>query len=637
MCGILGCFSLTENISMTVLAPMLDKLSHRGPDHSEIFVDKNMNVGLAHARLSIIDLSSSGNQPMSSTCNRFTIVYNGEIYNHLELRKLFTDYNWNGVSDTETLLLCLQRWGLLTTLENLEGMFSFGLLDREKKTLTLCRDRFGEKPLYYGKVGQYFIFASELGAIKAHPNWHFNLNENALNEFLQLGAIQSPNSIFQNIQQLEPGKILTLDLKKQNIKQHHYWNLKQQLKTKENKKFNGTFAEAVTSLDQVLNEVVKSRMISDVPIGAFLSGGIDSSLIVAIMQAHSNRAINTFTVGFESKELDESLVASKTAKLIGTNHETINLSEKDILNTVMKIPEIFTEPFGDTSQIPTYLVSRFASQHVKVALSGDGGDELFCGYNRHIFTNRFWPVISKIPSELRISIINSLTPEKRYYFLKKLAVMLNISNPYEAARKIELAFASSSEKELYVNLLSGSLIKSSNFINSKNGLPKELLSHDFSGCKSPLEKICLLDFLSYLPNDILVKVDRSSMANSLEVRSPFLSPKLLNISSLLPIHYKIKGNKGKLILRKILQKYVGNSINQGPKKGFGTPIGEWMNGPLKDWVEHLLEPDRMKSQGHLLEKNVAQLWRNHKLGNTEHQKVLWNIIMFQAWLDSQKR
>ncbi|MBT7622987.1 MAG: asparagine synthase (glutamine-hydrolyzing), partial [Flavobacteriaceae bacterium] len=594
--------------------------------------------GLTHNRLSILDVSKTGSQPMHS--NRYVICFNGEIYNHLELRKkLQTEKNFNdfnGTSDTETILNCFEFFGVRSSLQYMEGMFALVLYDKLKNELILARDRFGEKPLYYGINNKNFYFSSELKALKAHPEFFPEINHDALSQFFKYSYIEAPQSIFKGIKKIMPGSFIKLSLNSdfKEIIEKKYWNIDTQVLNSISNPFKGSEDEAINELDIKLNKAVKSRMISDVPIGSFLSGGVDSSLVTALMQANSQNKVNTFSIGFNENYYDEAKYAKEISKHLNTNHNELYVNPSDLMDLIPSLPKIYDEPFADSSQLPTYLVSKLAAKKVKVCLSGDAGDEVFGGYNRYIQAGRF----TKSPKFFKKLLFNGLSNfssskvEKIYSFLEPILPQnLQSSNPVNHYDKLLSILSCEDEWDIYNSLISTGTYKNKlkrdfNFFSNKEDSFNFLPDHvSFSN------RMMFTDTKTYLCGDILCKVDRAAMANSLETRIPFLDRELFNFIWTCPSKFKIKNGKGKNLLNKVLYKYVPKKLLDRPKMGFGVPIDNWLRGPLCEWVEELLNEKRINEKGILNSKEIRKIWMMHKSGKCNMHTELWNILMFQAW------
>ena len=647
MCGINGFYSQSSSRFNNVIDKMNLALLHRGPDNSGIWSDINSGTVLGHQRLSILDLSSAGDQPMKSNSGRYIITYNGEIYNHFELRRELERGNssikWQGNSDTETLLEAVDYWGVETALKKIDGMFAFGIWDRKKHSLILARDRIGEKPLYFGWQGKghkkTFIFSSELKAIKTHPEFNREINRDSIALQLRHNCIPAPHSIYKDIYKLLPGHYLELndnDLKKGNLPLSKvYWSLSENAIYGNKNKLLLNDTEIKNNLEDQLKLSVKKQMISDVPIGAFLSGGIDSSTIVALMQSQSNHPVKTFTIGFSENDYSEAEYAKKIAKHLSTDHTELYVSSKMALDVIPKLSTIYDEPFSDSSQIPTFLVSQLAKQHVKVSLSGDGGDELFCGYNRYTMSKKFWKIAHLMPLIFRKILksgIHSISPKiwnKVSHILPGLDQYANFGDKmHKGANTLE----ANTIQDLYYVLCSHWQNSSEVVMNSEE--PGTLLTKfkpELTGLNDQ-QQMMTLDFLTYLPDDILVKVDRAAMASSLETRAPFLDHKLIEHVWKIPQSLKYRNGSGKWILRQILNNYIPKSLTERPKMGFAIPLDTWLRGPLRDWAEDLLDEKKLHQDGYLNPELIRKKWFEHSSGNRNWQSELWDVLMFQSWL-----
>jgi asparagine synthase (glutamine-hydrolysing) len=611
MCGIAG--YLGGKVSKAIANKMGGAIVNRGPDDGGVWIDENDGVAFAHRRLSIVELSAAGAQPMVSANDRFVIVFNGEIYNHLELRADL-EVNWRGRCDTETLIEAIAAWGAEEALKKCVGAFAFALWDRAEKTLTLARDRFGEKPLYYGYAKNVFLFASELKAMKKHPDFEREIDRDALALYVRRGYINAPHSIYKGIKKVRPAHIVTL--KNGELTEKEYWSALSA--ASEPLRENIGDFEAIDELDFLLRRSIKSQMIADVPLGAFLSGGIDSSTVVALMQAQSSRPVKTFTIGFDEAEYNEAPRAKAVADRLKTDHTELYLSGADALAVVPKLPSLYDEPFGDSSQIPTFLVSQTTRRNVTVSLSGDGGDELFLGYDRYFLTERIWKKIGWSPALLRRVLAKALAPLGRF---GKIGDRLN---------KISEILAFKNEEELYRHLTS--CFKNPNeIVIGANEPPLE----EAQAIKALDRKMRYLDEISYLPGDIMTKVDRASMGVSLESRAPLLDHRVVEFAWRLPRRFLEREGKSKWALRQVLYRYVPSEIVDRPKMGFGAPIEEWLRGDLRDWAEDLLDVRRLKREGFFRPEPIAQKWLEHRSGIRRWHYYLWNILQFQAWLEAQ--
>ena len=644
MCGLTGFLQngIHKSTALNVLESMLKPLHHRGPDDGGVWYDENAGIGLAHRRLSIVDLSPAGHQPMTSHSDRYVFVFNGEIYNHLDLRTELNasghNINWRGHSDTETLLAGFDAWGIELTIKKTIGMFAFALWDKNTRQLTLGRDRLGEKPLYYGWQGQgenaVFLFGSELKALRAHPSFQNIINRDAIALQLKYNHIPAPYSIYNDIFKVNAGCLVNISFTSRTINELPYWSASQELINGKKNTYTGSSIEAVNKLEELLKNTILQQMTADVPLGALLSGGIDSSLIVALMQKQSNKAIKTFTIGFDNQIYNEATYAKKIANHLGTDHSELYISAQQALDVIPKLPTVFDEPFSDSSQIPTFLVSQLASNHVTVTLTGDGGDELFCGYNRHLITNNYYTKLANCPHYLRIFIANliRLVPPKNWDNLYKLTNQFQTGTGYKIHKGAD-ALESRSINDLHEHFVT--------HWPRESVVISESTSESFNTNKinlntlSPAEQMMALDLLNYLPNDILTKLDRSSMACSLETRIPLLDHRIVEFASKLPIHLKLKNNESKWILREILYRHIPKVLFDRPKMGFSIPLDEWLRGLLRDWSENLLDETRLTNEGFLNPTLIRKKWLEHLSGQGNWGAYLWDVLMFQAWIDEQ--
>jgi asparagine synthase (glutamine-hydrolysing) len=610
-------------------------------------MDESQGIGLGHRRLKVIDLSENGAQPMHSACNRYVLIFNGEIYNHQALRTELEECKlaptWRGHSDTEILLAGFVAWGVIATLQRAVGMFSLALWDKTERRLTLGRDRFGEKPLYYGWLGrgscQTFVFGSELKALRAFPDFDNPINRDALALYFQFLTVPAPHSIFQDIFKLEPGHVLVLQNEGFNhraVKIEPYWQLTDVV-DKGISSLIRDETEAIDLLESVLRKSIEQQSIADVPLGTFLSGGIDSSLITALMQDQSNRPIQTFTVGFDETAFDESPYALAVAQHIGTKHHELRVTSKDALNIIPDLPEFYDEPFADSSQIPTYFICQAARQNVTVALSGDAGDELFGGYNRYFWGSRIWSKLAWLPTVARrllgkgISLFPVSTWDAINYILPSYYQATNFGDKaHKLAYRLERV---ENRDDLYRTLL---MIwqEGNDLVKHSNKLPTILDDGNIvENISESEQRMMFWDSLLYLPDDILTKVDRAAMSVSLETRAPFLDHRIAEVAWRLPLHMKIRDGQGKWALRQVLYKYVPRDLIERPKAGFSIPVGEWLRGPLRDWAEDLLSQERLESEGYLNPALVRETWQQHLSQRYDRSHQLWSVLMFQAWLD----
>ena len=648
MCGIAGYLApnnFNHSEALIIARRMGDHIAHRGPDGAREWYDHSCGVVLVHRRLAILELTDAGSQPMFSQSGRYCVVFNGEIYNHLELRiilnKSCQPVNWRGNSDTETLVAAFDAWGIEKTLKSTVGMFAIAVWDREQKTLTLARDRLGEKPLYYGWQGDVFIFASELQSIRVHPSFKAEIDQDSLPAYFRRGYIPAPQTIWNGIKKLLPGAYCTIPLKVGSsdlIKITHYWDLEQ---ARSGSTFGSSRYEdqtAISEFEALLRQSVAGQMRSDVPLGAFLSGGLDSSLVVSIMQSMSNKPINTFTIGFDKVEYNEADVAASVAKHLGTNHTEFIVTSDDALSIIPQLNGIYGEPFGDSSAIPTLLVSKLARQSLKVALSGDGGDELFAGYPRY-FNNkaaRIRELKNWIPDTVLRYIVPSMSrlPASDIDFaLFKLLRVLGVNYRLSIGAKIEMALSILNSKSIIEHYTAitnqwpvSPLLRKS---NSKNPLDT-LVSYS-----SPIDAMMQIDILSYLPDDILTKVDRAAMSVGLETRVPLLDHRIVEFTQRIPLNMKVRDGKTKWLLRKVVNRFIPNQIIDQPKKGFQLPLADYLRGPLREWADHTLSSSAINKSGFLCSKIVQRQWEMHKTGQRNLENSLWTILMFQAWLAEQ--
>lgn len=625
MCGLAGFFSFhaLANSPTHLLQAMGKAIRHRGPDDTGIWFDETTGVGLAHQRLAIVDVSAAGYQPMQSACERYVIAFNGEIYNHLALRDLLqkNHNHWRGHSDTETLLACLADWGVEKTLPLLEGMFAFALWDKQTRMLTLARDRMGEKPLYYGWQGDTFLFGSELKAFKVHPSFRADVNRDALALLLRHNCIPAPFSIYQGIEKLRPGHFLCIVLEgaSTSAQPRPYWEMSQAIAQGISNPFNGSDTLAIDLLENQLSQSIGSQMLADVPLGAFLSGGVDSSTIVALMQRQSSQAVRTFAIGFNEPGYNEAQHAKEVANHLGTDHTEFYVSSADALALIPQLPQIYCEPFADSSQIPTFLVSKMAREHVTVALSGDAGDELFGGYNPYQFAPKIWGFLRRLPQPLRALAAN---------------VLVGLPMPDKARKLVEVLPAASRE-EFYCILMSHWKQSELLVIGTREPLAQMYSFRAMPKISDYAHWMMAMDAQTYMPDDILVKVDRAAMANSLETRVPMLDHRVVELAWRLPMHMKIRNGKGKWVLREVLYRHVPKALIDRPKKGFSIPMARWLRGPLRDWAEALLDESRLQQEGYLHPEPIRRVWQQHLQGRADHSTQLWGVLMFQAWLQEQ--
>lgn len=649
MCGIAGLWDSENRYGnhLETSKKMGQAITHRGPDDSGAWFCPASGVSLSHQRLSILDLSSAGHQPMHSSSKKYVIVFNGEIYNHKNLRKdiekKYPNMAWRGNSDTETLLAGFETWGIEDTLKRTIGMFAFALWDTKESSLTLARDRMGEKPLYYGWQNGVLLFGSELKALKVHPAFEGDIDRNSLTLLMRHNYIPSPYSIYSKIKKLLPGTFLTIN-SAQNIdnKPTTYWDFSSITQYQHTHPFTGTENNAIRALEQTLMEAVGQQMIADVPLGAFLSGGIDSSVIASLMQAQSSLPVKTFSIGFNEPGYNEAEHAKAVAKHLGTDHTELYVTSKDAINVIPQLPFIYDEPFSDSSQIPTYLLSQLTRQHVTVSLSGDGGDELFGGYNRYLIAQSVWSKLSILPKRLRLllaSLISSVSPghwNKLAYPLQPMIPNSLRGNTGDRLHKAASLLAAENSTDLYRSFVSHwsdqSLVLNSIEPSTQLTSPAITNNSDFT-----IHRMMALDSLTYLPDDILCKVDRAAMRVSLETRVPFLDHRVVELAWRFPLSMKIRENQGKWLLRQVLYKHVPKNLIDRPKMGFGIPLDTWLRGPLRDWAESLLNLDRLNNEGFLNPVPIRKKWHEHLSGKRNWQYHLWDILMFQSWLEAQNQ
>ncbi len=646
MCGITGLLS-NQMVSADHLSSMASAIPHRGSDDSGVWHDNDAGVGLAHRRLAIVDLSPAGHQPMHSTGGRYVITFNGEIYNHnklrIELEKTDPTLNWRGYSDTETLLAAIEAWGVETTLQYCVGMFAIALWDKQNRTLTLARDRLGEKPLYYGWQGSTFLFGSELKALKAHPAFQAGINRDALCLYMRHHYIPSPYSIYQGIHKLLPGTWLQVSHTQREPSIKTYWSGVEVSRHGKFSPFTDSPEVAADMLENLLKDAIGQQMMADVPLGAFLSGGIDSSTVVALMQTQSSQPIKTFSIGFHEELYNEAAHAKETAKHLGTDHTELYVTPEECMEVIPRLPTLYNEPFSDSSQIPTFLVSQLARQHVTVSLSGDAGDELFAGYNRYQITADKWIKLSRIPRLIRqwaAKAITSVSPASWNRIATTLKPVIPAfgqwANMGDKLHKGAGVMASHSATDLYLGIVSGwqhpteviiGGIESPTFLTGN--LPD--LSH-----LNTVERMMVLDLLTYLPDDILCKVDRAAMGVSLETRVPFLDHRVVEFAWQLPLEYKLRENQTKWILRQVLYRHVPKELIERPKMGFGVPIDSWLRGSLRDWAENLLDESRLRQDGYFNPVPIRQKWKEHLSGKRNWQHHLWDVLIFNQWIDHNR-
>lgn len=657
MCGIVGYLGLNDltdalSVPHSYVRRMADTLVSRGPDSDGYWLDLKAAIALGHRRLSIVDLSAAGAQPMCSMSGQFVLAFNGEIYNHLDLRSELARCGlapvWRGHSDTETLLAGFDAWGISGTLERVVGMFAMAVWCRGTRTLSLTRDRLGEKPLYYGWQGighsAVFLFGSELKALRVHPSFGDAINRDALHLFMRFNNVSGSQSIYEGVHKLEPGCILRVSQATPEPVIETYWSAAAVARQGVGQPFAGSSTDAVDSLEALLKETVRSQMAADVPSGAFLSGGVDSSVIVALMQAQSGRPVKTFTIGFGEDGYNEAVYAKEVAAHLGTEHSELYVSAQQAMDVIPHLPTLYNEPFADSSQIPTFLVSQMARQHVTVALSGDAGDELFCGYNRYQVTASTWQRLSTLPLPMRrvaAWAITRLSPAAWNRFATATGISKRWADFGYKLHKGAGVLAAASSGDLYTGLVSQWHQPSQVVLGGTE--PATLLTGlqpDLTGLND-VERMMALDMLTYLPDDILVKVDRAAMGVSLETRTPFLDHRVVEFAWQLPLAYKLRKENNSYItkwaLRQVLYRHVPKAMIERPKMGFGVPIDSWLRGPLREWAEDLLSEHRLRNDGFFDPSPIRQKWAEHLSGQHNWQHQLWIVLMFQAWYEGTRR
>jgi asparagine synthase (glutamine-hydrolysing) len=653
MCGITGFVQpvgLSPEWASSVLASMTREISHRGPDDEGAWIDGAAGVALGHRRLSILDLSPAGHQPMLSATDRFVIIFNGEIYNHLDLRESLNRPQWRGHSDTETLLAAFEAWGVEESLRRCIGMFALALWDRQERLLTLARDRFGEKPLYYGWQGKggraTFLFGSELKALRAHPACDRVIDRDALCLQLRHNYIPAPYSIYRGIHKLLPGHFLQLPARTAGAGElpvsRAYWAMTEAVRAAKADPFTGSDEEAVSTLDGLLRDAVGRQMVADVPLGAFLSGGIDSSTIVALMQSQSSRPVKTFTIGFAEEAYSEADQARAVASHLGTEHTELIVSPRQSLDVIARLPALYDEPFADSSQIPTFLVAQLARRHVTVSLSGDAGDELFCGYGRYFKAQRLWSIVGGIPAPIRQGMVGILKAPVQGMANSLGRLLKSVSKDgtwgFSMARRAALLaqlLGVRDRRDFYLQFVSDWLDPSRVVIGGSE--PGTAVSDPAFHLDDFIEQMMALDTVSYLPDEILAKVDRAAMGTSLETRVPFLDHRVAEFAWRLPLSMKYRDGRGKWILRQVLHKYVPENLIDRPKMGFGIPIDSWLRGPLRDWAESLLSESRLRQEGFYNPEPIRRMWAEHLSGECNWRYLLWDVLMTQSWIEYERR
>ena len=642
MCGIAGVWQpgVSRDDWYDLLRAMGDTLVHRGPDDWGIWSDPAAGIGLTSRRLAIIDLSAGGHQPMESSSRRFIAAYNGELYNFQELRRDLErmGHAFRGHSDTEVLLTAVDQWGVEAALRRFNGMFAFALWDRESRRLHLARDRIGEKPLYYGWAGRAFVFASELKAVKLHPDFSAEVDRNVVALFLRYGFVPAPYSIYRGVSKLLPGTILTVDSHApgagRRIAPIVYWSAKEAAERGVREPFSGGEQDAADRLDELLRDAVGRRMVADVPLGAFLSGGIDSSTVVAQMQAQASRPVKTFTIGFPEGAYSEAACAKAVAEHLGTEHTDLYVSPAQAMAVIPRLPTLYDEPFADSSQIPTFLVAELARRDVTVILSGDGGDELFGGYNRYFLGRKLWRAIGWMPTSVRTSLgagITLFSPRIWSAVLRGVRGVPEVRHPGDQVHKLAEILDAADPDVMYARVVSH-WREPTAIVNGSVELSTLLMDRaQWARLDDFTARMMYFDLVSYLPDDILVKLDRASMGVSLEARVPMLDHRIVEFAWQLPLAMKIRGGQGKYILRQVLDRYVPRRLIDRPKTGFGIPIDSWLRGSLRDWAESLLHEEQLRKDGFLRPEPIREKWKEHLSGRRNWQHLLWDVLMFQAW------
>jgi asparagine synthase (glutamine-hydrolysing) len=656
MCGIAGIIS-ASGLDRGMVKRMTRAVAHRGPDDCGLWVDSEAGIGLGHRRLAIVDLTPAGHQPMHSADGRFVLTFNGEIYNHPELRAelegkgAVPDGGWRGHSDTEVLLQGIVTWGLADTLRRCAGMYAFGLWNRRERTLSLVRDRFGEKPLYYGWVGRDLLFGSELKALRAHPRFDAAISRRALGLLTARTYIPAPLSIYEGVFKLPPACILTIDAaaaatplreppeegRAGGVTLERYWSYRDVVRGGLEQPIADE-AEALDELERTLATTIQGQSMADVPVGAFLSGGIDSSTICALYQKYSSVPVRTFSIGFEEAGFNEAEDAKRVAAHLGTVHDERYVTVSEAREVIPLLPAMYDEPFADSSQIPTHLVSRFAREQVTVALTGDGGDELFAGYNRHFWAPRLWQQLQRVPQPLRALTGSPLSRLPSRLWSDVARLVPGQHQPHiggKVQKALRVAASAGSFDEVYCSFLDEWSHERSPVIGGDGA--QDPFDLDVGQGAPDAVRMMYCDAVSYLPDDILAKVDRASMAVALETRVPFLDHRVAELAARIPLNLKIRDGRGKHIVRKLLYGLVPRELLERPKAGFGVPVGEWIKRSLRPWAEDLLDADLIRSQGWFDADLVQARWRQHISGQRDSTPALWAILMFQSWLSAENQ
>ncbi|WP_150722755.1 asparagine synthase (glutamine-hydrolyzing) [Pandoraea capi] len=647
MCGIAGFLmagATGANEMNGWLGAMSDAILHRGPDAGGAWVDADNHIALGHRRLAIVDLTPAGAQPMTSPSGRYVMIYNGEVYNHLAMRaELERDgggAQWRGHSDSETFVAGFDVWGIEATLNRAVGMFALAIWDREQRTLTLARDRLGEKPLYYGWQGTgsqaAFLFGSELAALRRHPAFGAEVDRDALALHMRYNCIGSVHSIYRGIRKLAPGNMLTVSVHRPEPEIKTWWSGIDVALRGTASPFRGSADEAVDALQTLLMDAIGQQMMADVPLGAFLSGGIDSSTVVALMQAQSSRPVKTFTIGFHEEGYNEAEHAKAVARHLGTEHTELYVSPEQALAVIPRLPQMYSEPFADSSQIPTFLVSQLAREHVTVSLSGDAGDELFCGYRRYQMTAALWGKLSRVPKPLRMlaaSAISAIPP----LGLDKVGAWFGVARAGDKLHKGASLLGNETVSDLYRGMVSHWPEPDRVVIGAAEPVSEFTDQSAALHALGDVERMMALDMVTYLPDDILAKVDRAAMSVSLETRVPFLDHRVVEFAWSLPLEYKLRNGVTKWPLREILYRHVPRELIERPKMGFGVPLDRWLRGPLREWAESLLSESRLRAEGFFQPEPIRRRWQEHLSGQRNWQYQLWDVLMFQAWFEASRQ
>ncbi|HEX2211558.1 MAG TPA: asparagine synthase (glutamine-hydrolyzing) [Longimicrobium sp.] len=638
MCGIAGIYrpgGLRRHDAPAATA-MTRALAHRGPDDEGVWMDGEAGIALGHRRLSILDLSPLGHQPMASACGRWVVSYNGEIYDHVALRGVLerAGHRFRGRSDTEVLVAAIAAWGVRGAVERCNGMFALAAWDRAERVLWLARDRAGEKPLYCGWAGDAFLFGSEPGALRAHPEFRADVDRDALALYLRRKCVPAPRSIYLGIRKLPPGTVLAVRGRTE-AEPVAYWDPASLAEAAARDPFRGSEDDAVAGLDALARDAVRIRMEADVPLGAFLSGGVDSSLVVAMMQAQSARPVRTFTIGFHEERYNEARHAGAVAEHLGTDHTELYVTPRDALDVVPRIPEIYHEPFADASQIPTTLVAALARRHVTVALSGDGADELFGGYDHYRRAHALWRSIRWVPRPLRraATLLRAVPAERWDAVLRPLA---GRRSPGARLHRLAEVLPSGTAAEAFDSLVTDWRGGAAAAAVLGAAPDADRQADPWPRLRDVRERMMLRDFATTLPDDMLAKVDRATMAVSLEGRMPLLDPRIAQFAWRLPAGMKVGGGEGKRVLRRLLYRYVPRALVERPKMGFCTPVDAWLRGPLRDWAESLLDERRLREDGYFNPRPIRRRWAEHARGARDRSAELWSVLMFQAWLDHSR-